>query len=72
MTGPEIIYSSPTVHGKALRDSAGIVTYIGFCCREWVLAVTIPSSVGRCGLCGEKPTYLREDDHERVFVEDPS
>lgn len=37
-----------------------IPTYIGSCCREWVLAVLIP--VGRCGLCGERPTYLREDD----------
>lgn len=37
-----------------------MLTYIGECCREWVLAVGIPP--GRCGLCGEKPTYKREDD----------
>lgn len=36
-------------------------TYIGeCCCRERVLASGIP--VGRCGVCGEKPTYLRPDD----------
>lgn len=34
-------------------------TYIGLCCREWVLAWGVP--LGRCGLCGEKPTYLRAD-----------
>jgi hypothetical protein len=33
--------------------------YIGSCCREWPLAVGIP--VGRCGLCGERPTFLRAD-----------
>lgn len=36
-----------------------IETYIGKCCREWPLAKGYP--VGRCGLCNERPTYLRED-----------
>lgn len=36
-----------------------IYTYIGLCCREWVLH--IGEHPGRCGLCGERPTYLRAD-----------
>lgn len=36
-----------------------MVTYIGECCREWILAGGFP--VGSCGLCGERPTYKRED-----------
>lgn len=35
-------------------------TYIGQCCREWPLAAGYP--VGRCGICGEVPEFLREDD----------
>ena len=35
-----------------------IPTYIGVCCREWVLAV---GGNGRCGLCGTVPVYLRPD-----------
>lgn len=35
-------------------------TYIGFCCREWIL--TIGHKVGTCGYCGEVPTYLRDDE----------
>lgn len=35
-------------------------TYIGYCCREWVLALGFRG--GRCGLCGERPAYLRPDD----------
>lgn len=35
-------------------------TYIGECCREWPMAAGFPA--GRCGLCGESPTYKREDD----------
>lgn len=34
--------------------------YIGFCCREWILLKGVRT--GRCGLCGERPVYLREDD----------
>ncbi|HKN44258.1 MAG TPA: hypothetical protein VJW23_10060 [Propionibacteriaceae bacterium] len=38
--------------------------YVGFCCREWILHV---AGRGRCGLCGETPTYLRPwtDDEEQ-------
>ena len=36
-----------------------VPTYIGFCCRELVLAI---GHKGRCGLCGEVPEFLREDD----------
>jgi hypothetical protein len=35
-------------------------TYIGECCREWIMAAGFPR--GRCGLCGEAPTFKREDD----------
>ena len=35
-------------------------TWIGYCCREWVMAYGYKS--GRCGLCGETPTYLREGE----------
>lgn len=37
-------------------------TFIGYCCREWVLAV---GGKGSCGLCGERPTYLRPDPESR-------
>lgn len=37
-----------------------LLTYIGYCCREWVLAAAF--RVGRCGLCGERPVYLRPDE----------
>lgn len=35
-------------------------TYIAYCCREWI--VPYGTKGGTCGLCGERPTYLREDD----------
>lgn len=47
---------SPTV----VTDLPRLPTYIGTCCREWVLA---SMHVGRCGLCGAVPTYTRPDDH---------
>lgn len=37
-------------------------TYIGFCCREWILAAWHRDG-GKCGLCGERPAYLRPDTH---------
>ena len=37
-------------------------TYIGFCCREWILAISMWDKTGRCGYCGERPTYLRPGD----------
>lgn len=46
------------------RQRELVPTYIGYCCREWILAVGYP--VGRCGLCGKKPRFLREDDHEET------
>lgn len=49
--------SDPTVYRSRLPK---VFTYIGYCCREWILAAGYP--VGSCGLCGERPTYLREDD----------
>ena len=44
-----------------LQTSIGEVeTYIGKCCREWVMVKGFMG--GTCGLCGERPAYLREDD----------
>lgn len=37
-----------------------IPTYIARCCREWVAPIGFPG--GRCGYCGERPTYLRPDE----------
>lgn len=31
-------------------------TYIGICCREWVLAVGMH---GKCGICNTVPVFLR-------------
>lgn len=33
-------------------------TYIGICCREWILVVGM---TGRCGLCETVPVFLRPD-----------
>ena len=38
----------------------GMKTYIGKCCREWVLVAGV--QVGRCGICNTQPQYLRDDD----------
>lgn len=48
----------PITH-RILHPLPRLHTYIGYCCREWILAT---GYAGRCGLCGERPTYLREDD----------
>ncbi len=37
--------------------SQQIVTGIAACCREWVVSLGHPW--GKCGLCGERPTYVR-------------
>ncbi len=47
-----------------------IPTYIGRCCREWILAFTPGKRPGRCGLCGERPTYLRPDPLSPYPVEE--
>lgn len=39
--------------------SESIPTYIAYCCREWIAPYGFRG--GRCGLCGERPVYLRED-----------
>lgn len=36
-----------------------VPTYIGICCREWVLAEN--AALGSCGLCGQRPVFLRAD-----------
>lgn len=38
-----------------------IMTYIGRCCREWVLAVGYP--VNRCGYCGQRPQRVGPDTY---------
>lgn len=46
-----------------------VATYISYCCREWIAPVGYPS--GRCGLCGERPTFLRHDpDSHNPLLED--
>lgn len=52
--------SKPIVtHVRNLTPLPTVPTYVGYCCREWILALGFK---GRCGLCGEVPTYLRPDD----------
>lgn len=36
-----------------------IPTCITECCREWITAMPGLYPPGRCGLCGEKPTFVR-------------
>lgn len=49
--------TDPTVRAKTMRKKAGVIIYFGYCCREWALAWSVP--VGSCGLCGERPKFLR-------------
>jgi hypothetical protein len=51
--------SEPTIRIHRQSPLERVPTYIGFCCREWPLPIGYPP--GRCGLCGERPTFLRED-----------
>lgn len=34
-------------------------TYIGRCCRDWIMAYT--GKPGKCGLCGQIPEYVEHD-----------
>lgn len=36
-----------------------VPTYIAYCCREWIAPYMHKGTT--CGLCGERPTYLRPD-----------
>ena len=46
-----------------------VATYIAYCCREWIAPIGYRG--GRCGLCGEKPTFLRPDpESHNPFLED--
>ena len=51
--------SEPTILHLRQGPLPKMATYIGQCCREWVLAAGAP--VGTCGICGERPTFLRAD-----------
>lgn len=44
-----------------------IPTYIGYCCREWVLAY---GQRGTCGYCDKVPELIRHD--QPPLVEDKS
>ena len=48
-------------HAHADESWRDVPTYVGYCCREWILAAAT-AKPGRCGLCGEVPRYLREDE----------
>lgn len=45
-----------------------IPTYIAFCCREWIAPYGFAG--GRCGLCGQRPTYLRPDPESPLPIKD--
>lgn len=47
------------VHVKQAKPLPKVPTYVGRCCREWILAVGYR---GKCGFCGEAPKYVRPDD----------
>ena len=49
----------PTVRYYKQTPLVRLPTFIVRCCREWPVAGT---SYGRCGICGERPVYEREDD----------
>ena len=51
MTEPTVIYKHRALLPK-------LPTYIAKCCREWVMAI---GHRGRCGICGEKPEFLRSE-----------
>lgn len=38
----------------------GVPTFIAYCCREWIAPYGY--GPGRCGICGERPEFLREDE----------
>lgn len=62
---PDVCTSTGTLHNPPPTEPVRhplpkIGTYIGVCCREWVLAVGVP--VSSCGLCGSRPVYERDDD----------
>lgn len=51
--------STPTITEFARPPLAPVPTYVGVCCRAWVLAVFGPR--GRCGLCDQVPSFLGDD-----------
>lgn len=54
----------PTIRIHKQTPLERLPTVIVRCCREWPVAVTghPGGSWGRCGICGERPVYEREDD----------
>ena len=49
-----------TMRAEEFPPLPQLPTYVGFCCREWILVYGFSGTT--CGYCGERPTYLREND----------
>jgi hypothetical protein len=47
-----------------------VPTYVAYCCREWIAPYGFRGTT--CGLCGERPTYLRPDPESPAFDEEPA
>jgi hypothetical protein len=45
--------TDPSILVHSMPEIPRVETFIGVCCREWVLALGYP--LGSCGLCGERP-----------------
>lgn len=54
--------SDPSIHVHHQNPLDKLPVYIGVCCREWPMPIGYMP--GRCGLCGERPTFLRMDDEQ--------
>jgi hypothetical protein len=52
--------TEPTIRIYRQSPLDRIPTYIGRCCREWPMPVGLKP--GRCGLCGERPEFVRVDN----------
>lgn len=52
MTAVEIVYLSRPPLPR-------VPTFIAYCCREWIAPYGFRGTT--CGICGERPTYLRPD-----------
>lgn len=58
--------SLPSLWAGGLMPDELIPTYIAFCCREWIAPMGYRG--GRCGICGERPEYLRPDPDSPVPI----
>lgn len=60
--------TEPTILWHSRPPLPKIPTVIVECCREWVVAVG--GTYGRCGICGERPTYKGPDPDSPDIQED--